>query len=128
MGHICIYCMFCIESLESKTDICLLYIQNRNFNYGVALTLWCLSPFIMVALAQVEKNWRMLHIWLGLLVSCLSPLFIFYQKESVRWLIITGKESKVENILANVSTFNIISLSSTSPRSGASLLLNMISG
>lgn len=67
------------------------------------MTIWCLSVLIMVAVAVFEKNWRMLHIWLGLIVCCLAPVFIFGQKESIRWLIIAGKESRAESILSSVS-------------------------
>lgn len=81
-------------------------LQTRRINFGINCAAYSAAPLLVAFVAYFERDWRLLHIWIGVICSVSIPVVIFVQVESPRWLIINGRIEKAKTILTKVRELN----------------------
>ncbi len=77
-----------------------------------SVTASCLS-----IVAYLERDWRYLHLWVGLLSASVAPAVFLFLEESIRWRILNGAdEDEAEGKLLEVARVNGRHLSDTQCR------------
>ncbi len=86
---------------------------HRKVAYTLNSIWFSVIGTVLPIIAYFERDWKYLHLWLGLIVLALVPIIYFYLKESMRWLVLNGKEDEAETMLLEVAKTNGRHLSNT---------------
>ncbi len=86
---------------------------HRKVAYTINGTTFSVNNAVLALIAYFERDWRMLNIWIGIIVASLTPFIFFFLKESLRWLIINGREEEAQTTLLKVAKVNNRHLSDT---------------
>ena len=99
--------------------------HHRKLAYVINSLFFGVKGALLSLLAYLERNWKFLHLWNGLVIMAVTPILYVYLKESMRWLVLNGREAEAEKMLLKVAKANKRHLSSTQAREMNEALKNM---
>ncbi len=89
---------------------------HRKVAYTLSSICFSVSGTMLPLVAYFERDWKYLHLWIGLMVLVLVPILYLFLKESMRWLVLNGREEEAEEMLLDVARVNGRHLSDTQCR------------
>ncbi len=122
------YAVFATMRLVSFTCISIMWVcghtllmelfgqRNRKLAYVLNSLCFSATNALLALLTYLERNWRYMHLWIGLAVIATVPVLYFFLKESMRWLVLNGRENEAETMLLDVARVNKRHLSNTQCR------------
>ena len=78
----------------------------RKLGFMVVSLFYGLSNLITPLIAYLERDWKYMHLYAGLIVIAAFPLVAFCMVESIRWQILNGEAKSAEKLLLSVAKIN----------------------
>ena len=78
----------------------------RNFSYFILIVMLNMSKFVLPIVAYLQRDWKFIHFWIGLLAALPIPCVAFFLEESTRWKILNGKEIEAVVNLEKMAYWN----------------------
>ena len=99
-------CVYICPTLYIIRNVSIFDAEHRVLFY----TLMCLSHTLLSLylplIAFLARDWRLLHICLGVSVAALVPALWLWLLESPRWLVVNGKVEVAEKMLTKAAATN----------------------
>lgn len=78
----------------------------RKLAYLILSLSYGLSNLITPLIGYLERDWKYMHLYAGLIVITAFPLVVFCLVESIRWQILNGEAKSAEKLLLSVAKIN----------------------
>ena len=78
----------------------------RKFAYLISMFFYGVSNLITPLIAYLERDWKYMHLYAGLIVIAAFPLVAFCMVESIRWQILNGEAKSAEKRLLSIAKIN----------------------
>jgi MFS family permease len=117
-GFIPNYAAFSIFRFLSLTSISVIWISGhtylmelfdakwRKLAYVLNMIWYGLSAISTPLIAYLERDWKFMHLWSGLVVVIAFPVVAVFLEESIRWNILNGKSDAAEKQLLSAGRVN----------------------
>ena len=78
----------------------------RKLAYIISVAFYTPASLIKPLIAYLERDWKYMHLWAGLVALATLPLMAFCLLESIRWQILNGQEENARKLLLSVARIN----------------------